>query len=156
NAIDSKVRVRGIGLRIGAPGTQEWRTAMINAPIFAAATPRDFLDLLRAAGKPDAMADYVRAHPEFAPFGAWAKDGTWTGSYAEEQYNSLNSFTFTDASGVDHAVRWSIVPAAKLVAVTPDELAKGGPDVLEKEIVERVRTQGPQRWTVTVTVANPG
>ena len=37
----------------------------------------------------------------------------WTGSYAEERYNGLNSFIFTDSSGNDHAVRWSLTPAAQ-------------------------------------------
>ena len=39
--------------------------------------------------------------------------------------------------------------------VSHDELAKRGPDFLEQEIAERVRG-APQRWTMVVTVANPG
>jgi catalase len=52
-------------------------------------------------------------------------------------------------------VRWSLLPAAQPVAVSPEDLAKRGPDYLEREIAERVRS-GPQRWTMAVTVANPG
>ena len=37
----------------------------------------------------------------------------------------------------------------------PDELAKRGPDFLEQEIAERIGG-GPARWTMAVTVANPG
>ena len=37
----------------------------------------------------------------------------------------------------------------------PDELKKRDPDFLAKDITERV-AQSPQRWTMTVTVANPG
>ena len=83
------------------------------------------------------MKTFAAAHPEFATFGAWAKSAPWTGSYAEERYNSLNSFIFVDSSGADHAVRWSLLPAAQPVAVSPDELAKRGPDFLEQEIAER-------------------
>jgi catalase len=101
------------------------------------------------------MKTFAAAHPEFAPFGAWATNGPWTGSYAEERYNGLNSFVFTDSSGADHAVRWSLLPAAQPVSVSPDDLAKRGPNFLEQEITERVRG-GPQRWTMMVTVANPG
>ena len=85
------------------------------------------------------MPDFIGAHPEFAKFGDWAKSGPWTGSYAEERFNSLNSFIFTDSSGADHAVRWSLIPAAQPVAVSPEELAKRAPDFLEQEIAERVR-----------------
>ena len=101
------------------------------------------------------MPTFVGAHPEFAKFGDWAKNGPWTGSYAEERFNSLNSFIFTDNSGAEHAVRWSMIPAAQPVAVSPEELAKRGPDFLEQEIAERIRS-GPLRWTLSVTVANPG
>ena len=101
------------------------------------------------------MAKFAQAHPEIAAFGGWAKSAPWTGSYAEEPYNSLNSFIFTDGSGNDHAVRWSLIPAAEAVPVPPDELAKRGPDFLETEITDRVK-KGPLHWTMRVTVANAG
>jgi len=157
NAADATVRVRGLGLRISTPDGQQWRSAMINAPVFPVSTPQIFYDLLRAEGSkdPNALATFAAAHPEFAPFGDWAKNGPWTGSYAEERYNSLNSFVFVDGSGAEHVVRWSLLPAAQPVAVPADELAKRGPNFLEQEIAQRV-AGAPQRWTMVVTVANPG
>ena len=101
------------------------------------------------------MKTFAAAHPEFAAFGAWATGGPWTGSYTEDRFNSLNSFVFTDRSGAEHAVRWSLLPAAQPVPVSPDDLAKRGPNFLEQEITERVHG-GPQRWTMVVTVANSG
>ena len=79
----------------------------------------------------------------------------WTDSYAEERYNSLNSFLFVDESGTKHTIRWSFVPAAQPVAITPEELAKRGPDYLEQEITQRVGG-GAQHWNLVVTVAGPG
>src|SRR5262249_7825629 len=95
------------------------------------------------------------AHPEFANFGGWAKSAPWTGSYAEEPYNGLNSFIFVDGTGAEHVVRWSLRPEAKPVDVPADELAKLGPGFLEQEIAQGV-ADAPQRWTMVVTVANPG
>jgi catalase len=157
NAGDATVRVRGMGLQISTPDGQEWRTAMITAPFFAVATPQAFYELLLASAskEPNAMKTFAAAHPEIAAFGAWAKTAPWTGSYAEERYNGLNSFVFTDSSGADHTVRWSLLPAARPVPVSPDDLAKRGPNFLEQEITERVRG-APQYWTMAVTVANPG
>jgi len=157
NAPDATVRVRGLGLRIATPDGQEWRSAMIDPPFFPVSTPQTFYELLLASGSKDsnAMTTFAAAHPEFAPFAAWAKSAPWTGSYAEDRYNSLNSFIFTDSSGVEKTVRWSLLPAARPVSVSPDDLAKRGPNFLEQEITERVRG-GPQRWTMVVTVANPG
>jgi catalase len=157
NAPDASVRVRGMGLQITAPNAEQWRTAMINAPVFTVSTPQAFYELLLVSESkaPDAMPRFVAAHPEFAGFAAWAKSGPWTGSYAEERFNSLDSFIFENATGVSHAVRWSFVPAAQPVSVSPEELATRGPDVLEQEITERVQ-HGPARWTLVVTVANSG
>ena len=157
NAPDATVRVRGMGLRIMTPDGQEWRAAMIDPPFFPVATPQAFYGLLEASGSkdPNAIPAFAAAHPEFATFGAWAKSAPWTGSYAEDRFNGLNAFIFTDGSGADHAVRWSLLPAAQAVPVSPEELAKRGPNTLEQEITERVRS-GPQRWTMVVTVASPG
>lgn len=155
-APDSTVRVRGMGLQIATPDGEIWRTAMINAPIFLASTPKGFYEFLRASGSkdPNAMSDFAKAHPEFAPFGDWAKNGAWTASYAEERYNSLNAFIFVNGSGAEHAVRWSLIPQAQPVVISPTELAKRGPNFLEQEITERV-VAAPQRWRLVITVANP-
>ncbi|MEP9365763.1 catalase family peroxidase [Xanthobacter sp. VNH20] len=157
NAPDATVRVRGLGLQITTPGGQVWRSATIDLPFFPVATPEAFYALLSASHdkNPQAMKDFGAAHPEFAAFGAWAGSAPWTASYAEERYNSLNSFVFKSKSGLDQVVRWSFVPQARVVPVTKDELAKLGPDHLEQDIVARVG-QAPQRWTLEVTLANPG
>jgi catalase len=156
NAADAMVRVRGLGIQITTPDGQQWRSAMIDAPIFPVSTPQAFYDLLKASGSkdPDAMKKFIAAHPGFLTFVGWAKSAPWTGSYAEERYNSLNSFVFVDGSGAKHTVRWSYVPLAPAVPITPEELSKRGPNALEQEITERVAA-GPQRWNLVLTVAEP-
>ena len=156
-AADGSVPVRGLGLQISAPDGQVWRSAMITAPIFAVSTPQAFYDLLRASGSkdPNAMKGFIGAHPELLNFVKWAQTAPWTDSYAENRFNSLDSFIFTNAAGQSSAVRWSFIPEAAPVAITPPELAKRGPDYLEKDIADRV-TKAPQSWTLAVTVANPG
>src|SRR5262249_12422143 len=83
------------------------------------------------------------------------KSAPWTGSYAEDRFNSFNSFVFADSSGMEKTVRWSLLPAAQPVPVSPEDLAKRGPDFLEQEIIERVRG-APQHWTMVVSVAATG
>src|SRR6516164_4600262 len=157
NAPDGTVRVRGMGLQISTPDGEVWRSAMIDAPFFPVSTPQAFYELLLASASkdPDAMKTFAGAHPEIAAFGAWAKSAPWTGSYAEDRFNSLNSFVFADSSGTEKTVRWSLLPAAQPVPVSPEELAKRGPNFLEQEITDRVRG-GPQRWTMVVSGADPG
>ena len=70
NADDSKERVRGLSVMISTPDGQEWRAAMINAPVFAVVERRTRfheLQLASSSTEPDAMAKFVGAHPEFAP-----------------------------------------------------------------------------------------
>src|SRR3984893_18497377 len=57
HAADAMVRVRGVGIRITTPDGQEWRSAMIDAPIFPVSTPQDFYELLTTSGSkaPNAM-----------------------------------------------------------------------------------------------------
>ncbi len=155
---DAEVRIRGLGLAIRPGDAQQWRTAMIDAPVFPVSTPQAFYDLLIASGRsadPNAMKDFAAAHPEIGKFGAWAQSAPYMASYAEDRFNSLNSFVFTDGAGADHVVRWSLVPAAPPETVSVDELKARGPDILEDEITKRVATS-PQRWTLAVTVAEPG
>ena len=158
DAPDATVRVRGMALRISPPDGQEWRAAMINAPVFPVSTPQGFYELLNAAGskEPDAMKTFVAAHPEFAPFGEWATKGPWTGSYAEERYNSLNSFIFTDNSGAGS--RGALVAAAGGASGSrshPRISPSAAPTFSSRRSPSGSAT-APQRWTLVVTIANPG
>ena len=158
DAPDGDVRVRGLSLDIKPADGREWRTAMIDPPFFPVATPQAFYAMLVATGRkddPEAMKGFVAAHPEFEAFGAWAKSAPYMASYAEERFNSLNSFVFTDGSGTDHVVRWSFIPAAPPEPLTMDQLKARGPDDLEDEIAKRVAA-APQRWELVITVADPG
>jgi catalase len=151
------VRVRGLGLQLSTPDGEVWRSAMIDPPVFPVSTPEGFYELQLAAHSkdPNAMKAFVAGHPEFASFAEWTKTAPWTASYAEEPYNSLNSFIFVSGSGAEHAVRWSLLPQAQLVPITQEDLSKLGPNHLAREIAERV-AKAPQRWTMVVTVADPG
>lgn len=157
NAPDATVRVRGLGLEITTPNGQEWRAAMIDPPIFPVATPDAFYALLEIGHSkdPDAMKNFIATHPGFVAFGAWAGSAPFMASYAEDQFNSLNAFLFTDATGATHAVRWSYTPQAQPEPLSKDDFAKLGPDHLETEIAARVAAS-PQRWTLVLTVADAG
>src|ERR1700733_1130729 len=92
NAADAMVRVRGLGIQITTPDGQEWRSAMIDAPIFPVSNPQAFYQLLTASGSkdPNAMKTFIAANPGFLTFVGWAKSAPWTGNYADEGYKILN------------------------------------------------------------------
>jgi catalase len=112
NAPYATAQARGFGIRIATPDGQEWRSAMLDAPFFAAPTPQAFYQFLTAAGSknPDAVKDYAAVHPEIMTFIGWVKGHARNESWAEDRFNSLNSFIFTDASG---AARGTLVLCAR-------------------------------------------
>lgn len=157
HGVDATERVRGLGISISTPDGQQWRSAMITPPFFPVSTPQAFHELLLTSKRkdPQAMAEFARIHPEIKAFAAWAKSAPWTASYVEERYNSLDSFVFTRADGTRSLVRWSLVPTVRPGSTTPEALARLGPDFLERDLRSRVAA-GPVRWTLIVTVADPG
>ena len=64
DAADATVRVRGLSLSIATPDGQEWRTAMINPPVFTVSTPEAFYELLLASTSKDPECDAdIRRRP---------------------------------------------------------------------------------------------
>ena len=157
NAPDATVRVRGMGLQITTPDGQEWRTAMINAPVFAVSTPQAFYELLRARrARPRRDEDIRCRAPRVRAIRRMGRqralDRQLRGRAIQQpQQLRLHQRFRRRSTRCDGRC----VPAAQPVAVSPDDLAKRGPDFLEQEIAERV-DGGPVRWTMVVTVANPG
>ena len=155
---DGAARVHGMSLRLRTSGGEEWRAAMIDAPFFPVSTPQAFYELQVASARkddPNAMKTFAAAHPEIGAFAAWAGSAPFTSSYAENRYNGLDSFIFTNVQGQELTVRWSFAPAATPVSVPPQELKQRDADFLAKDITDRV-ARSPQRWTMTIAVANPG
>ncbi|HUB90384.1 MAG TPA: catalase family peroxidase [Dyella sp.] len=157
-APDSSVPIRSFALRFTQANGQQWRTGMNSMPVFPVATPQAFFEQLQAqqpdpaTGKPNPakVKAFFAAHPETAAFLAWVKTAKPSASYATETYWSLNAFEFVDAHGDKHAVRWRMVPEASDAAI-------GGSDAnyLDADLAQRL-AEGPQRWHLMVTLANPG
>src|ERR1700759_108836 len=158
DASDIMGRVKSMAVRITSPNGQEWRSGMNNSPVFVVSNPRDFFELTLAQdidpafGKPDpgAMKRFAATHPDSAPFIEWAKTAPWTTSWADQDYNSLNTFRFIDAGGASHLVRWSMEPTVSQTSVPHAALASMGPDFLEHDLVRRL-SDGPLTWHLTVT-----
>ena len=157
NAPDSTVRVRGLGLQLSTPDGEVWRSAMIDPPVFPVSTPEGFYELQLAAHSkdPNAMKAFVAGHPEFAPFAEWAKTAPWTASYAgrilqrPEQLHLRQRFRrracgplVVRASG---AARAHHPGGSRQARPQPSRAGDRG-----------ARRRGPQRWTLVVTVADPG
>lgn len=121
---DAPDTVRSLALRFLPPGAEEWRTAMINIPVFPVATPQAFYDQMIAVlpdpgtGKPDPskMQAFVAAHPDFLTAVGLIKQRPISSGFADTTFNSINTFLFTNAAGASTPVRWSFVPLQPFVA----------------------------------------
>ena len=162
-APDGRVVFHAVGLSFSLPHGEVWRAALDDVPIFVVATPQAFYDFQKATapdpatGKPDAsrVAAYLDKHPETRAFNQWLKDNPLPSSFANGTYYSINAFRFTDAAGTQHFVRWSLVPEAEAGALDKSTLATLDKNFLFDEVIGRIQ-QGPQRWHLVLTVAEPG
>jgi len=160
-APDGSVPIRSMALRFTQANGQQWRTGMNSMPVFPVSTPQAFYAQLKAqqpdpaTGKPDPakVATFFAAHPETAAFRAWAKTAKPSASFATESYWSLDAFVFTNGAGKRQPVRWRMVPEA---TDTGSSAGTGGnPDYLATDLTQRL-AQGPLRWHLLVTLAEPG
>ncbi len=155
---DTAGAARGLGLAFGFPDGWQWRTAMLNLPVFPDNSPRGFYDRLLASkvvpgtGKPDpaAMKAFLTAHPETAAAMALVKKQPPTVGFGDSTFRGLNTFYFVNDAGARSAVRWSFVPQQSAAQ------ARGGDaNGLFDALIRQFR-DGPLRWRMLVTVANPG
>lgn len=160
-APDQSVPIRSMALHFALASGQQWRSGMNSMPVFPVATPQTFYEQLKAqqpdpaTGKPDPakVAAFFAAHPETAAFRAWAKSARPSASFATETYWGLDAFVFVGADGARHPVRWRMVPEA--VDAAGDTNKPAGDDYLDADLTQRL-AQGPLRWHLLVTLADPG
>jgi catalase len=160
-AADGPAAVRGFGLRFEPRYGGQWRTAMVDIPVFAVGTPEGFYDQLLASkidpatGKPDRakMTAFLAAHPETVRAITIIKAKPFSSGFANATFNGLNVFRFTNAAGDTTPVRWSMVPV--------DAFAPEGPaDAQDKNylfdaLIARLR-RGPVQWHMIITIGQPG
>ncbi len=159
---DANARVRSMALQLVTDDGQEWRTAMNSFPFFAVPTADAFLEQTKAqipdpaTGKPDPakMAAVAAKYPSVRAFGEWAKSAPWSTSWANTEYNGVNSFRFINAAGEEQVVRWSMRPTAAFEAMSAEQRAQAGLDYLADEFQQRL-AQGPVQWEMWVTLAEP-
>ncbi len=158
---DGPAAVRGMGLRFEPRSGEEWRTAMIDLPVFAVRTPEGFYDQLLASkvdpatGKPDPakMSAFLAAHPETVRAIAIIKAKPFSSGFADATFNGLNAFRFANADGISTPVRWSMVPVDAFAAEDP--AAAQNKNYLFDALIARVQ-HGPVQWHLIVTVGQPG
>jgi catalase len=162
NAADTLQTIRSLAVRFSLPEGEEWRTAMINIPIFVVRTPEAFRDQMVAmspdpkTGQPDPQKAqaFLAGHPEFTRALAAIKAEPIASGFADTTYNALNAFELTDSSGKSTPVRWSLVPVQAFVPAAPDQ-PTSDPNFLFDALIAQVKAH-PLQWRLVLTIGQPG
>lgn len=162
-APDTAKSGRGLALQFKLPGGQNHQMAMLNTPMFGAASAQTFLDLMLAlkpdpaTGKPDPekLKAFKASHPDNAPQALYLASNNPPASYANSSYWGIHTFKFLGAGQATQLVKWRFVPQDGEKRLGDDELKTAGANFLESALVERTR-KGPVRWDMMVTLGQPG
>lgn len=154
---DTPGAARGLGLVFGLPGADQWRTAMLNLPVFLDNSPQGFYDRLLASkvddatGKPDpkTMADFLKQHPETEAAMAVVKKSPPTMGFADSTYSSLNTFYLVDQGGTRTPIRWSFVPNQHAL------IRANETNALFEALIRQVKTT-PLHWVLRLTIGEAG
>nr|WP_041314280.1 catalase family peroxidase [Mycobacterium sp. JS623] len=158
---DKPDTVRGLGLMFLLPNGQQWRTAMINTPVFPDSTPQGFAERLLASkpipatGQPDpqAMAAFLGRHPETVAAMKIIKQSPPSAGFEVSTFYGLNAFHVTNSAGTTVPVRWSAVSQQKASPAAPT--GSGTRDYLFDELIVAA-AHGPLAWRLILTIGEPG
>ena len=158
-AADTPETVRSLAILFKLANGEEWRTAMINIPVFLVNTPTDFHDFL-VASSPDpstgkvnaeALNTFLLKHPETAAALKLIGNHPFSPGFGDSPYYALNAFRFVNSKGKSTPVRWW---------VKPDQFFAGNPRIGDKDYLFDALSSEihshPLHWQLILTIGQPG
>jgi catalase len=162
HATDALSTVRGLGLQFSLSDGEQWRSAMINLPVFPFKDTQAFYDNL-VASEPDPNthhpdpakgAAFFASHPDTARAIGIIKSQPPSSGFDNSTFHSLNAFRFTNAEGVTTFVRWELVPVQPIAAASATEASQDKNFLFDALIASIL--QHPLQWHLILTVGQPG
>jgi catalase len=159
-ADDTPQTVRSLAVLFKQADGQEWRTAMINLPVFVVNTPQAFNEFNVASspdpatGKPipGAMPAFLAKHPETAAALQMIGKHPFSSGFADSPYYALNAFRFVNGQGESAPVRWYVRPDQTSEANTSPA---NGKNYLFDGLIAQLHAK-PLRWHLILTIGQPG
>ncbi|HWE88292.1 MAG TPA: catalase family peroxidase [Pseudonocardiaceae bacterium] len=159
---DANASIRGLGVLFHLANGEQWRTAMVNLPVFLDSVPQGFYDRMLATrplpgtGAPDPakLTAFLAKYPETARAMALAKKSPPSTGLYNSPYRGLNAFHFTNSAGVTVPVRWMVAPEEPFQPA-PGTTHPPGKDYLFDALIDKV-ARGPVSWRFLVTIGQPG
>jgi catalase len=159
-AADTPQTVRSLAILFKQPDGQEWRTAMVNIPVFVTNTPQAFNEFQLASspdpatGKniPGAMNAFLANHPETAAALQVIGKHPFSSGFGDSPYYALNAFRFVNAQGESTPVRWFVTPDQTFGT---NSVAATGQNYLFDGLIAQLHAK-PLRWHLMLTIGQPG
>jgi catalase len=162
-APDTAKSPRGMALEFRLPDGSIQHMAMLNTPVFGAAQPRTFYDMMvaikpdPATGKPDPekIKAFKATHPDNLAQSEFLATNNPPPSYANSAYFGIHTFKFVNRTDRITRVRWQFIPQDGEKSLSDDELKNAPRDFLEQKLIARTQ-QGPVRWDMVIALGEPG
>ena len=160
---DATRNARGLAVEFRLPDGSRQHFTMLNTPVFGAAKPDTFNDMIVAAkpdpktGKPDPekLKAFFASHPDAMGQASFLQSHNPPAEYDTSAFYGIHTFKFIDAKKIKHLVKWRFVPHEGEKSLTDDELKKAPHDFLEHDLIART-AKGPAQWDMIVTLGKPG
>lgn len=127
--------------------------SMNTLDFFPVNSPEGFLQLMQAkvSGKDEDFAKLKVDHPEFATYKSHygSKPKQPLRSYANHQFNSVNSFLLEDEQGNLTPIRWSFIPRNRDIEIDASHEVD-----FFKETEKALSREGSLVWDMVITIAN--
>jgi catalase len=157
---DTPKDVRSLAILFKLADGEEWRTGMVDIPVFLVNNPVVFREFLLASapdphtGKPNAaaMSAYMAEHPETAAALKVIGSYPFSSGFSDSLFYGLNAFRFVNDKGESTPVRWYVKPDQ--ADVTTDNSA-ADKNYLFDALISQIHSK-PLRWHLIVIVGQPG
>jgi len=127
---------------------------------FPVATTDEFREFLLAISKsgpevahPSPIEQFLSGHPIAKSFVSNQKKPST--SYSTLNYYGVNTFRFTNGSGVTHLIRYQFIPMQGEKFLTPAQLKNADGDYLSKEIIDKLK-RGPVKYKMYAQLSEDG
>jgi catalase len=154
---------RNLALQFNLPNGEIWQMGNINAPVFGASSPKQFIDAL-VSRQPDPVtkqADPAKvkafndANPEVLLQGRHFASQPVPASYASVNYWGVHGYGFVNAAGAKQFGKWIFEPVGGVQGLTDDEAKAKGASFLFDDLRQRVK-DGKVAFNFNLELAQPG
>ena len=154
---------RNMALQFNLPGGEQWLMGNINAPVFGASNPEQFLgrlvslqpDPTTKAADPAKVKAFADANPEVLLQGKYFASQPVPASFGSVNYWGVHAYAFVNAKGDKQFGKWIFEPVGGVQGLTDDEAKAKGATFLFDDLRQRVK-DGKVAFNFNLELAQPG